>query len=124
MVVVPSRRDAVRQAVAPWDALRPGWGALHILGRHSAPAPLDLSFDVILRSRGREFAVGSFTTREVGQTSWMLPRVPDGCDERMVDVLLRPSPAEAAKHFGVQTIWGEDVLFRDVLLGPPLPIHE
>ena len=112
-----SLRDQVRTFLTPLDTV-PHPACAVWFRQDGYRVPIDLSFDVYLRCDGKEYFAESFTTPATWPTNWGLQRVPDACDGKVVDLILRPSVAEAARHFDVHQIWGEEVVFPQVKLTP------
>lgn len=118
-VTSPSEhREAVRDSLKNIELTRrkqaDGTPYLEGMFRLNQP-PMDLAFDVVLRSGSREWKQGTVSIVSGGNTHWSTSSedVPDA-DVTKVDVVFVPSEEVARQTVGLTNIWGETVVIPDV----------
>jgi hypothetical protein len=75
---------------------------------------VSVAYDLIIRAADREWAGPSVCVKR-DSTGWVFDQVtvPD-LSVTHVDLILRPSPAAAARTIDVEEIWNGEVVFKDV----------
>ena len=79
--------------------------------------PIDTAFDIVLKDGEKEYKVGSVETKADSETHFS-----SGADclvdlsGKEVDLILRPSPQAAEDSIDLFEIWGEEIVFKDVLV--------
>ena len=101
------------------------WGGEHVMQHFSTDGlPVGVAFDVFWRQGEREQRVGSFTSGESAE-SWsgfypgqdrarQVNGQVSGLERKPVDVILRPSPAAAARTTDVFKIYNGEIVFKGV----------
>ncbi|MBN1513574.1 MAG: hypothetical protein JXB13_16280 [Phycisphaerae bacterium] len=114
----PEHREAVRDSLADIELTRrkQADGTPYLEGIFSLDQPpMDLAFDVVLRSGLREWKQGTVSIVAGGNTHWSTSseNVPDA-DVMKVDVIFVPSEEVARQTVDLTNIWGETVIIPDV----------
>lgn len=82
-----------------------------------SPRPLDAAFEVIILHNDKEYKLSSISSPASGQTNWHTHGgVPEHLVGQTVDLILRPSLDVAVRTVDCFDIWGEEIIFPDVLL--------
>jgi len=118
LTTAPEHREGVRDSLKNIELTRrkqaDGTPYLEGMFRLSQP-PVDLAFDVVLRSGSREWEQGTVSIVAGGNTNYSThgEDVPDA-DATMVDVIFVPSEEVARRSVDLTNIWGETVVIPDV----------
>jgi len=82
------------------------------------PRPVDIAFEVFLRRGEEEVPCSSMSVEKSKETAYGLGwvKLPESFVGKKVDVVLRPSIDVASKSVDCFEIWGEEVIFADVLV--------
>jgi hypothetical protein len=83
-------------------------------------APVDLSFDVLVRSGAREWLAGYLTCRAGGSSGVKCTEpVPLGLNPpATVDLIFRPSPVPGSRTMDIFSYWNGEIVRKDVPLTP------
>ncbi|MFI5378053.1 MAG: hypothetical protein ACHRHE_01990 [Tepidisphaerales bacterium] len=76
-------------------------------------APVDLAFEVVLRSGQREWPVGQFTVSSHGKPAVVMPALSvtwPSLNVQRVDIVLRPSAAAAASTVDMTEYWNGEIV--------------
>ena len=97
---------------------RLGTGSRLTVELDSGKPKVGVSFDVVLKVAGEEYAAGSYRVAANNsgsmETGADLPALPP--DVKSADVILRPNPKHAESLVGADKIWGGEVVLKDVPL--------
>ena len=116
----PSLVSVVRQSLAvtaDWSTdTGPGRPPAVVIAVDSERTPFDVSFDVLVRSGGHEWPLGSFVHGRQPLGTHMGFCCPPSVDRhRPLDVIFRSNPAHAATTtIDIAQIWAGEVAFKDV----------
>ena len=82
------------------------------------PRPIDTAFTIVLKDGENEYDAGSvaFSAAERNGLNTWRPRISADLSGKRIDVILRPAPAAAEASIDCFEIWGEEVIFKDVLV--------
>jgi hypothetical protein len=103
---------SLSQALAPHSV---GWGWIRIrLGDRQSRLPNDVAFNVFVRQGVLEHPVGSFYAPSGSSAPFTFetPAIP--LADHGFDIVLRPSPREAARSMKIGDYWAGDLVFKDV----------
>ena len=118
VTTAPEHREGVRDSLKNIELTRrkqaDGTPYLEGVVRLNGP-PVDLAFEVVLRSGSREWKQGTVSIVARGNTNYSThgEDVPDA-DVTMVDVIFVPSEEVARRSVDLTNIWGETVVIPDV----------
>jgi hypothetical protein len=94
-------------------SIGPGWINVQ-LGDRSSPLTSDVAFNVFLRQGAMELFVGSFHALRGSSAPYRFHTPPLPLATAGFDIILRPSPREAARSMRLQNEWPTQILFQDV----------
>jgi hypothetical protein len=83
------------------------------------PRPIDTVFTIVLKDGENEYRAGS-TAMQAADGSGLnsMASIPVDLSGKRIDVILRPDPDEAEASIDCFEIWGEEIVFKDVLVRP------
>lgn len=84
--------------------------------------PIDTAFSIILKDGDNEYKAGSLTqTAENNNGLESMAFIPADLSGKRIDVILRPAPDQAELTVDLFEIWGEEIVFKNVLVtGKPV----
>jgi hypothetical protein len=83
------------------------------------PRPIDNIFTIVLRDGETEYDSGSHAhviKAEDGNDLISVASIAADLSGKRIDVILRPAPGEAENSIDLFEIWGEEIVFEDVLV--------
>jgi hypothetical protein len=81
------------------------------------PRPIDTAFAIVLKDGEKEYRAGSVTMTAEEETGFnSMASIPADLSGKRIEVILRPDPEVAEKSIDCFEIWGEEVVFKDVLV--------
>ena len=83
------------------------------------PRPIDNIFTIVLRDGKTEYDAGSHAhviKAEEGNDLISMASIAADLSGKRIDVILRPAPDEAERSIDLFEIWGEEIVFEDVLV--------
>jgi hypothetical protein len=83
------------------------------------PRPIDNIFTIVLRDGESEYDAGSHAhviKAEEGNDLISMASIAADLSGKRIDVILRPAPDEAERSIDLFEIWGEEIVFEDVLV--------
>ena len=79
--------------------------------------PIDIAFNIILKDGDNEYKAGSIAAAAEKKTGLnCMAFIPADLSGKRIDVILRPAPDEAEQTVDLFEIWGEEIVFKDVLV--------
>jgi hypothetical protein len=82
------------------------------------PRPIDTAFTIVLKDGENEYNAGSFamTAEDESRSLNSMGSIPVDLSGKRIDVILRPAPDEAERSIDLFEIWGNEIVFEDVLV--------
>ena len=81
------------------------------------PRPIDIAFEIILKDGDNEYTSGSVTSTSEGKHGLnSLAYIPADLSGKRIDVIFRPAPAIAEDTVDLFEIWGEEIVFKNVMV--------
>jgi hypothetical protein len=82
------------------------------------PRPIDTAFTIILKDGENEYEAGSVAMAADEKTNGFnsMANIPADLSGKRVDVIFRPAPEMAERSVDLFEIWGEEIVFNDVLV--------
>ncbi|MEM7560083.1 MAG: hypothetical protein AAF394_13265, partial [Planctomycetota bacterium] len=82
-----------------------------------ARRPIDTAFTMWLKDGEKEYEAGSIELAAAAETSVnSMASIPVDLRGKRIDLILRPSTIDAERSFDISEIWGEEIVFKDVLV--------
>jgi hypothetical protein len=82
------------------------------------PRPIDTAFTIVLNDGEAEYDTGSvaFSAAQRNGFNTSRPRISADLSGKHIDVILRPAPAAAEASIDCFEIWGQEIIFKNVLV--------
>jgi hypothetical protein len=82
------------------------------------PRPIDTAFTIVLKDGENEYEAGSvaMAAEEKANGFNSMASIPVDLSGKRIDVILRPAPEVAERSLDLFEIWGEEIVFNDVLV--------
>jgi hypothetical protein len=81
------------------------------------PRPIDTAFTIVLKHGEKEYDAGSVAMQAAQKSGFdTMGNIPVDLSGKRIDLILRPAPDEAEKSVDLFEIWGEEIVFNDVLV--------
>ena len=81
------------------------------------PRPIDIAFEIILKDGDNEYTSGSVTSTSDDKHGLnSVAYIPTDLSGKRIDVIFRPAPEIAEDTVDLFEIWGEEIVFKNVLV--------
>ena len=81
------------------------------------PRPIDIAFEIILKDGDNEYTSGSVTSTSDDKDGLnSMAYIPADLSGKRIDVIFRPAPDIAEDTVDLFEIWGEEIVFKNVLV--------
>jgi serine/threonine-protein kinase len=81
------------------------------------PRPIDIAFEIILKDGDNEYTSGSVTSTSDDKDGLnSMAYIPSDLSGKRIDVIFRPAPEIAEDTVDLFEIWGEEIVFKNVLV--------
>lgn len=81
------------------------------------PRPIDIAFTLILKDGDNEYTSGSVTSTADGNERLnSMAYIPADLNGKRIDLIFRPAPDIAENTVNLFEIWGEEIVFKDVMV--------
>ena len=81
------------------------------------PRPIDIAFEIILKDGDNEYTSGSVTSTSDDKHGLnSMAYIPADLSGKRIDVIFRPAPEIAEDTVDLFEIWGEEIVFKNVLV--------